>query len=69
MGEWEFQLSRSVSLSMFCPSCNSENLLYSRVDLGIDPRTGYHDTGELFQCRDCGKSGLLEDLIDKSEAR
>ena len=46
-----------------CPHCGSDNVEVWPYDFGICPKTGYHDAGERFECRDCGATGDADDLV------
>jgi hypothetical protein len=45
-----------------CPECSSTNLEFFEFDFGIDPGTGYSDSGEGFRCLDCCAKGNAEGL-------
>jgi hypothetical protein len=46
-----------------CPKCLGENLEYERFDGGTDAHSGYADSGERYQCRDCGATGDVGDTL------
>jgi hypothetical protein len=37
--------------------------VYGSYDFGSEPETGYADSGERFQCRDCGATGDVDDTV------
>ena len=49
--------------NVVCPECLSDNVEVREYDFGICQQTGYHDTGERFQCRTCGAAGDIADLV------
>ena len=44
-----------------CPDCDSMALEFSEYDNGIEAKTGYSDSGEIFACHDCGAMGDASD--------
>ena len=47
---------------MTCPHCYSQFITLIQFDFGQDKTTGYHDQGELFECRECGKVSTPEEV-------
>lgn len=47
---------------MTCPHCYSQFITLIQFDFGMDQQTGVHDKGEVFECRDCGKSSTPEEV-------
>jgi hypothetical protein len=46
-----------------CPECLSDTVAVHEYDFGVCQQTGYHDSGDRFQCRACGATGDLGDLV------
>ncbi len=42
-------------MKLACNECGSEDTELSYYDFGTDEQTGYHDTGAVLICRNCGK--------------
>lgn len=50
---------------MTCPHCYSQFITLIQFDFGMDKSTGYHDKGEVFECRECGKVSTPEEVEDE----
>lgn len=46
---------------MSCPDCGSEDFRTEQYDFGMDPETGYRDSGVRAHCR-CGFSAEIGDF-------
>ena len=44
-----------------CPQCGGP-ITAAPVNYGVDPDTGYHDTGHRFTCLVCGAEGTEDEL-------
>lgn len=47
---------------MTCPHCYSQFITLIQFDFGQDKATGYHDKGEVFECRGCHKFSTPEEV-------
>ena len=45
---------------LFCANCGSDDVDLVPFDFGIDPETGYRDTGDLIKCHTCGAKEIAE---------
>ena len=52
-----------------CPECASTEVTIVPYDFGTCPQTGYHDAGERFQCRACGATGDVCDVVLRDAVR
>lgn len=66
--ELELELSPAAPGSVrACPQCQSIRLNFSSFHGFISALTGYDDSGEMFQCLECGHSGEVDELVDLPE--
>jgi hypothetical protein len=47
-----------------CPECGSDDLRIDEYDFGVCRETGYRDAGERFECRPCGGTGDVSEIVD-----
>ena len=48
--------------TMSCPECGSEEFSTFSYDLGVDPETGYRDSGVRALCAKCSHEADVEDF-------
>ena len=59
----------NVSDTMRCPRCDCPEFAVESYDFGIDPDTGYRNSGVRARCASCGLEADVEDFQPQEKVR